>query len=356
MYVLLDGFDLGVGIMLPFAADDDARTLIMNSVAPIWDGNETWLVLGGIGLFAAFPLAFAIIIPAMYFPILFMLLGLIFRGVAFEFRLKAQRSRFLWDHSFFWGSLIATFAQGVVLGSFVQGFDVKDNQFAGTRLRLVPAVPARGRRRPRVRLPAARLDLARDEDRGLGAVLGASVGALRARRRRRLHRHGQHLDAAVRSAHRRALVHAGPTSRTSRRCRSRPRASRSGCGVSLDRARDSAPFFAAMGLFLMCFLGLGISLWPYIVPHSITLWNAAGVAQVAGLPPDRHAVPAADHLRVHGLVVLRVPRQGEGRRRLSLARVDPRWPHRRTHLCSRRGSRSRRYANRWWRARTSWRA
>src|SRR5438046_4949295 len=132
MYVRLDGFDLGVGILFPFAPDDASRNAMMNSVAPIWDGNETWLILGGIGLFAAFPLAFAIIIPASYFPILVMLLGLIFRGVAFEFRMKAHRSRFLWDHAFFWGSLLATFAQGVVLGSFVRGYQVHGRQFAGS--------------------------------------------------------------------------------------------------------------------------------------------------------------------------------------------------------------------------------
>src|SRR5450432_538253 len=101
MYVLLDGFDLGVGILFPFARDDESRTLMMNSVAPVWDGNETWLILGGTGLMAAFPLAFAIIIPALYFPILLMLLGLIFRGVAFEFRLKADSGRHWWDRSFF---------------------------------------------------------------------------------------------------------------------------------------------------------------------------------------------------------------------------------------------------------------
>ena len=93
MYVLLDGFDLGVGILFPLARDDASRTLMMNSVAPVWDGNETWLILGGTALMAAFPLAFAIIIPALYFPILLMLLGLIFRGVAFEFRLKARQGR-----------------------------------------------------------------------------------------------------------------------------------------------------------------------------------------------------------------------------------------------------------------------
>src|SRR5512139_3006484 len=122
MYVLLDGFDLGVGLLFPFADDDDARTLMMGSVAPVWDGNETWLILGGVGLLAAFPLAFAIIIPALYFPILLMLLGLIFRGVAFEFRLKTKRARHWWDRAFFGGSLVATFAQGVVLGNYVEGF------------------------------------------------------------------------------------------------------------------------------------------------------------------------------------------------------------------------------------------
>src|SRR5204863_601527 len=123
LYVLLDGFDLGVGILFGFARDTAERNLIMNSIAPVWDGNETWLVLGGIGLLAAFPLAFAIIIPAVYFPILFMLLGLIFRGVAFEFRHMSQQHR-LWDWSFCGGSVVATFAQGVVLGTFVQGIPV----------------------------------------------------------------------------------------------------------------------------------------------------------------------------------------------------------------------------------------
>src|ERR1700716_2977229 len=112
MYVLLDGFDLGVGILFPFAPDDNARDLLMASVAPIWDGNETWLVLGGLGLFAGFPLAYAIIIPAVYFPILAMLLGLIFRGVAFEFRATAGTSRKRWDLAFFCGSLVPPLPQG----------------------------------------------------------------------------------------------------------------------------------------------------------------------------------------------------------------------------------------------------
>jgi len=278
MYVLLDGFDLGVGMMSPFVADEASRTLIMNTVAPIWDGNETWLVLGGIGLFAAFPLAFSIIIPAMYFPILIMLLGLIFRGVAFEFRLKAHRSRFLWDHSFFWGSLIATFAQGVVLGSFVQGFDVRDNQFVGTVYDWARPFPLAV---------------------GLGLIFGyLLLGStwlvmktegevqLWARKWARISLVGVIAFIAMVSIwtplldpHIAArwfvlpnIVYLAPL----------PIATgliTLWLWLSLGRGGEFAPFFAAIGLFMMCFLGLGISLWPNIVPPSISLWDAAGSAR-----------------------------------------------------------------------------
>src|SRR6202142_1410627 len=128
-YVLLDGFDLGVGILFGLAPNTAARNTIMNSIAPIWDGNETWLVLGGLGLLAAFPLAFAIIIPAVYFPILIMLLALVFRGVAFEFRFKRRALQEFWGRAFCAGSAVATFPQGVVLGAFVQGFKVEGRHF-----------------------------------------------------------------------------------------------------------------------------------------------------------------------------------------------------------------------------------
>src|ERR1700741_4696812 len=120
-YVVFDGFVLGVGILYGVAAAE-ARPIMMSSIAPIWDGNETWLILGGLGLMAAFPLAFAIIIPAVYFPIAIMLLALVFRGVAFEFRFRDAERKGFWDHAFSYGSLIATFAQGIVLGAFIQGF------------------------------------------------------------------------------------------------------------------------------------------------------------------------------------------------------------------------------------------
>src|SRR5579885_1631104 len=118
-YVVFDGFDLGVGILYGLAPGD--RAIVMNAIAPIWDGNETWLVFGGLGLLAAFPLAFAIIIPAVYFPILIMLLALIFRGVAFEFEDPAAHRVSFWSRGFCYGSTIATFAQGMVLGTFIQG-------------------------------------------------------------------------------------------------------------------------------------------------------------------------------------------------------------------------------------------
>jgi cytochrome d ubiquinol oxidase subunit II len=132
MYVLLDGFDLGVGILFPFAGSPAERDVMMDSVAPVWDGNETWLVLGGGGLMAAFPFAYAALMPALYFPILLMLMALILRGVAFEFRLRGRRrGKRFWTVAFATGSITATLAQGLVLGGFIQGVTLVDGRFAG---------------------------------------------------------------------------------------------------------------------------------------------------------------------------------------------------------------------------------
>jgi cytochrome bd ubiquinol oxidase subunit II len=274
MYVLLDGFDLGVGMLFPFAPDDSSRDLMMASVAPIWDGNETWLVLGGLALFAAFPLGYAIIVPALYFPILAMLLGLIFRGVAFEFRAIAPAHRKRWDRAFFWGSLIATFAQGCVLGKFVLGFAVEGRQYAGTSFDwLHPFVLGVG----------------------VGLVFGYALlgatwlvmkteGALRdwARVRARVCLFGVLAFIAMVSIWTPFL-----DARIAERWLSWPNlallapvpAITVGIAwwlwVALKRGRDAAPFFAAMGLFAMCYLGLAISVFPYLVPPSITLWDAA---------------------------------------------------------------------------------
>jgi len=129
MYVLLDGFVLGLGILAPFADDEHQRDLMMNTAAPIWDGNETWLVLGGAGLFAAFPKAYALILSSLYLPVLLMLIALIFRGVAFEFRFKATRARWLWGLAFHLGSLLAAFAQGLMLGAIVEGMPLQGGKY-----------------------------------------------------------------------------------------------------------------------------------------------------------------------------------------------------------------------------------
>jgi cytochrome d ubiquinol oxidase subunit II len=274
MYVLLDGFDLGVGILFPFAPGDDARELMIASVAPIWDGNETWLVMGGIGMFTAFPTAFAIIFPALYFPVLAMLLGLLFRGVAFEFRATADTSRRHWDRAFFWGSLIATFAQGCVLGKYVLGFDVVQGEYRGTVWDWVhPFVLATG-----VGLIAGYVLL------GATWLVMKTEGPLHewSRRMARLALVGVLGFIALVSIWT-PLLH----ERIAERWFSWPNIAflaplpiatlllAMALWRALARGRDTWPFFAAMGLFLACYLGLAISLFPYIVPHALTLWDAA---------------------------------------------------------------------------------
>ena len=130
-YVVLDGFDLGIGINYPFITSKWERDIAMNTVAPIWDGNETWLILGGGGLFAAFPLAYSVVLPALYVPLTAMLVGLILRGVAFEFRWKDKSKSQIWDKAFIIGSISATFFQGVALGAFLQGIPIEGRSFNG---------------------------------------------------------------------------------------------------------------------------------------------------------------------------------------------------------------------------------
>ena len=278
MYVLLDGFDLGVGILFPFAPDDAARDAIMGSVAPVWDGNETWLVMGGIGIFAAFPTAFTIIFPALYFPVLAMLLGLVFRGVAFEFRPTAMTSGRHWDRAFFWGSLVATYAQGCVLGQFVLGFRVTGRQFSGSAFDWVhPFVLAVG-----VGLVFGYVLL------GATWLVMKTEGALRewAQRVARIALFGV-LGFILMVSVWTPLLH----DHIAQRWFSWPNIAwlspvplatallAVSLWRSLARGRDVAPFIAAMGLFAMCYLGLAVSLFPYIVPHTLTLWDAAGAPQ-----------------------------------------------------------------------------
>jgi cytochrome d ubiquinol oxidase subunit II len=274
MYVLLDGFDLGVGMLFPFAPDDAARNTLMASVAPVWDGNETWLVMGGIGMFTAFPIAFAIIFPALYFPVLAMLLGLIFRGVAFEFRPNATAGGRHWDRALFWGSLVATFAQGCVLGKFVLGFEVQGRQFAGSTWDWVhPFVLAVG-----VGLIFGYLLL------GATWLVMKTEGALQdwARAKARFALLGVlgfvvlvsvwtpflHPHIAARWFSWPNILFFSPVPVLTA-------VLTLWLWRALERGADSAPFLAAMGLFALSYLGLAISLFPYIVPHQVTLWEAA---------------------------------------------------------------------------------
>jgi cytochrome bd ubiquinol oxidase subunit II len=131
LYVILDGFGLGLGILFPFAPEEEHRDTMMNTVAPFWDGNQTWLIMGGGGLFVAFPKAYGIIMSGLYLPVIIMLLALVFRGVAFEFRWVAKPNHRIWDIAFAWGAIVATFCQGLILGGLLQGLTVVDGQFAG---------------------------------------------------------------------------------------------------------------------------------------------------------------------------------------------------------------------------------
>ena len=274
MYVLMDGFDLGVGILFLAVPDDGGRDQAMSSVAPIWDGNETWLVMGGTALIAAFPLAYAVILPALYLPILLMLIALVFRGVAFEFRFKAQRSRPVWDWSFSLGSILATFAQGIVLGAFVQGFVVENRQFAGGALDwLTPFSVATG-----IALLAGYGLL------GSTWLVMKTSGPL------------QSWAAAV-TVPLLAAVLAGMAvvslwvpfldPEIARRWFSWPNIAWLSpvpllvalTAYALWRAvralMEVAPFLLAMALFLLGYAGLAISLFPNIVPPSVSIWQAA---------------------------------------------------------------------------------
>jgi cytochrome d ubiquinol oxidase subunit II len=273
-YVALDGFDLGVGILYGFISDSASRNLTMNSIAPIWDGNETWLVLGSVGLLAAFPLAFTIIIPAVYFPILLMLLSLIFRGVAFEFRYRDQAHRSVWDHGFCYGSMLATFSQGMVLGAFIQGFAVEGRQFAGTSFDwITPFSVLTG-----LALVCGYALL------GAGWLIIKTEGGLQAwaRRAGRIALIG--VVAAI------VIVSLWTPLRDpaiAARWFSWPNLLFLApvplitallvwaLWRALGRESELAPFFYALAIFLMAYLGIAISLWPMIVPGHFTIAEAA---------------------------------------------------------------------------------
>ena len=273
MYVLLDGFDLGVGILFPFAPSDHARDDLMNSVGPVWDGNETWLILGGAGLLAAFPMIYAVFLPALYIGVFLMLAGLIFRGVAFEFRFKSPaESRHWWNWSFAVGSTVAAFAQGAVVGAYIQGFEVEDFSYVGGAFDwLTPFTLMTG----------------------LGvvagyALLGATWAILKTEGETRdwTYRLAPWLLGIVMAFF---VIVSVWTPLASEHVRERwfdqisllwafPVMTVIAAAWTLRKLRqrsDAQPFFGSMILFALFYLGLLGSMWPYAVPPEHTFWDAA---------------------------------------------------------------------------------
>jgi cytochrome bd ubiquinol oxidase subunit II len=277
-YVLFDGFDLGIGILFPCFAAEKERDDAMNSVAPVWDGNETWLVLGGGGLMAAFPLAYAVVLPALYAPITAMLLGLIFRGVAFEFRFRSTPRKRLWDWAFAGGSTVAAFAQGIALGALVQGIPVSGRAYAGgwwdwltwfsilTGLALVIGYALLGATwliwKTSGELQQKAYSLAWSTGLATLALIGIVSLIM------------PFLDPLFRQRWFSFpnIVYAAPV----------PILVALAALVllaGLGRRQERAPFLAAAALFILSYLGLGISFFPYILPPSLTIWDAAAPAK-----------------------------------------------------------------------------
>jgi cytochrome d ubiquinol oxidase subunit II len=274
MYVVLDGFDLGIGILFPYFASETERDQLMNSVAPFWDGNETWLVLGGTALFVAFPLAYAVILPAVYLPVIFMLLGLVFRGVAFEFRWVAKPHHRRWDLAFALGSSVAAFAQGLILGGVLSGIPVAGGAFAGgafswlnafslmcgcalivgyaligacwIAMKTSATAEARARRLARVLLGAFMLFI----------VLVSIWTPLEFAR------------VAQRWFSWPNILYLSPVPAITA-------ALAITCWRALPGRHPTLAFYSAVGLFVVAFVGLLISTLPYLVPPVITLWQAA---------------------------------------------------------------------------------
>jgi len=271
LYVLLDGFDLGVGILFGSSREENSRQIMLGAISPVWDGNETWLVVAGVVLWGAFPIVYATLISAFYLPVLLMLAGLIMRGVAFEFRYKTERLRWIWDVGFFCGSLLATFMQGVMVGALVEGLPISGTQYTGGDFGWFS--------------PFAVLC-------GVGlcfgyVLLGACWLLLKC-------------EGDVRTQARRAIPYlaAGLLAflilvffyalaidlQVMRRWLERPylfifpaigAVAAYMSAVSLRRDRDDVPFYMVATIFAAAFLTLAISFWPYMIPFAVTIDKAA---------------------------------------------------------------------------------
>ena len=297
MYVLLDGFVLGLGILAPFAQDDDQLDHMMNTAAPIWDGNETWLVLGGAGLLAAFPKAYALVLSALYLPVLLMLIALVFRGVAFEFRFKAKTLRRAWGLAFWLGSVFAAFAQGVILGAIVEGMPLQAGKYIGgafgwfspfsmlTGVAVLTGYALLGATWLILKTDGKLQAMARTLARPLTLNVFAFIGLVSAWL--------PFLSSGVmaRWFENDRFLWLSPVPllvvmATWLLWRAIPRDD-----------RDARPFVLSLSLFLLGFAGLLLGMWPYIVPPSLTIWDAA-------------APPATQGFAIAGLVVLPAATEG----------------------------------------------
>jgi cytochrome d ubiquinol oxidase subunit II len=274
VYVVLDGFDLGIGLLFPTLEVGHERDTAMNSVAPVWDGNETWLVLGGGGLLAAFPLAYGVILSALYAPIIAMLLALVFRGVAFEFRWRDPGHRRIWDIAFTGGSFVAAMSQGIVLGALLQGIKVGDREYAGgwwdwltpfsllTGVSLVVAYALLGatwlimKTEGKLQQHAVRLAWK------LGAIALVAVAAVSLATP---FLEGAYFERWLSWPN---ILKVAPVPLL-------VAATAVAFVRSLRAGAERAPFLLTLGLFLLCFIGLGISIYPYVIPGAVTIWDAA---------------------------------------------------------------------------------
>ena len=274
IYVMLDGFDLGIGLLFPFFDAKAEREVMLNTVAPVWDGNETFLVLGGAGLYGAFPVVYSTLLPANYLPLVLMLVGLIFRGAAFELRAKATRTQHMWDLAFIGGSALAAFCQGIVLGSLLQGIKIENNQFAGGPFDwlspfslmcgigvlvtyatlgcgwLILKVDGELQRKMRLLMkPLTGVLLAVMGVVSLWTVIGLPAVAHRWFGSGNL---GWFLPVPI-------LVVACVW----------------GIFYTVKRAHEATPFLLTLALVFLGYTGLVISIWPNIVPPSLTIWDAS---------------------------------------------------------------------------------
>jgi len=273
-YVVMDGFDLGIGILFKLFEAGRERDRAMNSIAPVWDGNETWLVLGGGGLFAAFPLAYAIILPATYPLIIAMLLGLVFRGVAFEYRWRDPGHRRFWDAAFTGGSIVAAMAQGMTLGALLQGIEIEGRAFAGgpfdwltpytvlTGLGTLAGYALLGAAWLVWKLDGEAQEHARKLGRWAAAATIVLMGAVSIANIRLDPEYAERWLTAP------EIYYLWPV----------PLAT-AAAAVMLWRAlstdRNSKPFWLSLALFLFGMIGVGVTLWPNVAPPSLTIWDAA---------------------------------------------------------------------------------